>query len=226
VGNARWLSEFFDGELIARMVASRKTEIFTEVSHLLDLGIFTHVHWQIDAIWGELNKEEFEKWSENYKAGLSALVEKFAVGLKNGEIYGIVPFLGVLSALEYGNSLKPPCGSGSESYAVTTDGRVVACPVCADLDWNHVGTIHDDPGNLKKVFPVDPCPSCEIFEVCGSRCLFSNRERLWGEWGFKKLCELTNFLVKKMEDIRKVMKDEGLKVPKYPEFLNTTEIIP
>ncbi len=222
--NVNWLRKFYEGELIARMVASDKTDIYLDVKHLLGLNLFSRIHWQIDAIWGELRKESFERWSEKYKLDLGKLINELKE--KPEDFFRIVPFAGVLSGLEHGNLLKPPCGSGSESFAITTDGRVVACPVCSELEWNNVGTIYDDPKNLRKVEPVDPCPSCDLFNVCGSRCLFSNREWLWGEWGFKKLCELTRALVNELEKVREELKEKGYDIPLYPPYLNTTEIIP
>ena len=222
--NVNWLARFYRGELIARMVATTKTDIYADVTHLLKLNIFTHVHWQIDAIWGEMKKEEFEKWSKNYEFGLKKLAEE----LKNEpeKLFRVVPFAGVLSGLEHGNLLKPPCGSGSESFAITTDGKVVACPVCSELEWNFAGSIHDSPSSLRKVEPVEPCLSCELFEVCGSRCLFSNREWLWGEWGFRKLCKLTETLIGEMERVKGFLEELGVEIPLYPRYVNTTEIIP
>lgn len=219
--NVRWLSEFFEGELIARMVASRRTDIYSDVKHLLSLN-FTHVHWQIDAIWGK--PDGFEDWCKSYEIGLKKLIRELKE--EPEQLFRIVPFAGVLSGLEHRNLLKPPCGSGSESFAITTDGRVVACPVCSELDWNNVGTIYDVPEALKKVEPVDPCPSCDIFEICGSRCLFANRERLWGEWGFRKLCKLTRLLVNELKNVREELKERGYRIPVYPAYVNTTEIIP
>ncbi len=44
IEKAKQVSERFDGELIARMTASQKTDIYRDVMNILSLGIFTHVH--------------------------------------------------------------------------------------------------------------------------------------------------------------------------------------
>ncbi|AIY89660.1 TIGR04084 family radical SAM/SPASM domain-containing protein [Geoglobus acetivorans] len=229
--NARKISGYFNGELIARMVASQKTDIYRDVIHLLNLGIFTHVHWQIDAVWSaEGIWDDFSRWLEAYKSGISRLSEFFMRELEKGVVPGIVPFLGVLKALIFNDSPKPPCGSGTESFAITTDGRIVACPIAADLSWNHAGDIYT--GIARTVEPVEPCPSCRYYSVCGGRCLFTNRERLWGDRGFRLLCDATIHLIREMELIRNKalsLAERGiieLEDLNYPKYNNTTEIIP
>ncbi|WP_457591109.1 TIGR04084 family radical SAM/SPASM domain-containing protein [Geoglobus sp.] len=231
IGNVRRIRSFYEGELIARMTASQETEIYRDVTHLLKLGVFTHVHWQIDAIWSADGIwRDFEGWIEDYKRGITRLAALFERNLEDGRVLGIVPFLGVLSAMLFEPNPSPPCGSGSESFAITTDGRIVACPVVADLSWNQAGNI--EVGVTREVGVIDPCPGCRYFWVCGGRCLFSNRERLWGEEGFRKLCEATSHLIREMERVKwKAMglAEKGvidLDSLKYPRFLNTTEIIP
>ncbi|AKG90781.1 putative peptide-modifying radical SAM enzyme, AF0577 family [Geoglobus ahangari] len=229
--NVRWVREFFDGELIARMTASQRTEIFADVLHLLELDLFTHVHWQIDAVWSaEGIWRDFEGWIEDYKTGITKLARLFEEEMAHGRVLGIVPFLGVLSAMIFDKNPSPPCGSGSESFAITTDGRIVACPVVADLPWNTAGNLED--GIVRRVEVVEPCPSCEHFHICGGRCLFSNRERLWGERGFRMLCDATRHLIWEMERVKEraiSLAETGvidLDQLRYPRFLNTTEIIP
>lgn len=42
----------FKGDLIARMTVSHVSgDIYQDVKDLFDLGIFDHVHWQLDAQW-------------------------------------------------------------------------------------------------------------------------------------------------------------------------------
>lgn len=229
--NVRWIKEYYGGELIARMTASQETDIYEDVVHILNLGLFTHVHWQIDAVWSaEGIWKDFGEWIERYKSGITRLAKLFEKNLNEGRVLGIVPFLGVLGAMIFEPNPSPPCGSGSESFAITTDGRIVACPVVADLPWNQVGSLKE--GIARRVEVVDPCPECRYFSVCGGRCLFSNREWLWGEEGFRKLCEATIHLIREMERVknRAMSLAEGGVIDidslRYPRFLNTTEIIP
>ncbi|MBC7115100.1 MAG: hypothetical protein PWR13_923 [Archaeoglobi archaeon] len=223
--NVRAIRENYRGELIARMVATQKTEIYEDVIHILSLNLFTHVHWQIDAVWSnEGIWKDFRGWVKGYNEDIRRLVDFWIEEMRNGRFHGIVPFLGILSALENGFS-HPPCGSGFESFAITTDGRVLACPICPEFEWNELGTIFD--GELKEVELLEPCPECEYFSFCGGRCLFFNRERLWGEDGFELVCStvrnLVDALLERKDEILSLCPAEELRYPKFP---NTTEIIP
>ncbi len=221
----------YNGDLIARMVAGERTEIFSDVIHLMNLGIFTHVHWQIDAIWSDMERlKNFDIWVEKYNRGISVLSKEFFKILRSGKIPGIVPFLGVLKAFIHEPNPSPPCGAGINSLSITTDGRILACPICPEFEWNMMGDIYS--GILKRVSIRDPCVRCEIFNVCGGRCLFTNRERLWGDEGFRLVCRTVKHLVYEMDKIlpgvidlikRGVIDESSLL---YPKFNNTLEIIP
>ncbi|MCS7130812.1 MAG: TIGR04084 family radical SAM/SPASM domain-containing protein, partial [Archaeoglobaceae archaeon] len=110
----------FNGELIARMTASLETEIYEDVMHILSLKAFTHVHWQIDAIWSHYTVKEFERWVEKYNKGIRKLVRFWISEMLAGRVHRIVPFMGVATAIFEGYS-HPPCASGFKSFAVSTD---------------------------------------------------------------------------------------------------------
>lgn len=213
----------YEGELIARMVATQETDIYEDVMHILNLKAFTHVHWQIDAVWSnEGTWSDFEGWVERYNRGVRRLVKFWISELERGVLHGIVPFMGVATAIFKPYS-HPPCSSGFNSFAIATDGRMLACPICPDLEWNEVGNL--DEGVRREVKILEPCPSCSYFRFCGGRCLFFNRERLWGERGFRLVCRTVKNLVDSILAYRDVIEANREKI-EYPKFLNTTEIIP
>lgn len=221
----------YSGELIARMVAGERTEIFTDVKHLLNLNLFSHIHWQIDAIWSGVERlRTFDRWVERYNSEVSILVNEFVSSLREGKVLGIVPFLGVLKALIYEPNTAPPCGAGVNSVSITTDGRVLACPVCPEFEWDIIGDIHT--GISKKSSIGYPCNTCKIFDICGGRCLFTHIERLWGDRGFNLVCRTVKHLVNEMKNILPIAEEliEAGIIEKesliYPKFLNSTEIIP
>ena len=237
IRNVRWLRKAgYDGELIARMVATEMTDIYNDVLHLLSIPEFSHVHWQIDAVWSPENLwKDFPGWVREYNSGISRLASYFVSRLRNGEVPGIVPFLGVLKAIIFQENMKPPCGSGVDSFAITTDGRIIACPVCADMPWNrcgHIATTDYKELTGTEVGILEPCHSCKYSFACGGRCLFFNRERLWGEDGFELVCSTARHLIDEMRGIASEVIElsrQGvveLEEFYYPKYNNTTEIIP
>jgi putative peptide-modifying radical SAM enzyme len=206
------------------MAASRHTDIYEDVTYLLQF--FPRVHWQLDAVWSPLwNLQKFRQWTEqSYLPGIDRLAESWTRHLEQDDVPGIVPFLGIAKRLVRGGT-GLPCGAGRSAMSITTDGRVVGCPIAAEFGWNMMGDLSD-------VQPIDigePCISCDIYTACGGRCLFTYKERLWGDEGFTLLCRLTRHLVEHVkaalpliESLLPRHKEELL----YPPFNNTTEIIP
>jgi putative peptide-modifying radical SAM enzyme len=211
----------FHGELIARMAVSKDTDIYKDVTHLL--GLFPFVHWQLDVVWSALwELSDFKRWSEqSYKPGLKKLVDEWVHQLKQGNIQGIVPFRGIMTRMLYDIG-GLPCQAGNGAVAITTDGNILACPIAPDYHWNDLGSIIK---GFTSIHVNDPCPSCDVYSVCGGRCLFANRERLWGDEGFDAICDVTKFLIAELEEHIPFCRSIKEKI-QYPSFNNTTEIIP
>jgi len=224
----------FKGDLIARMTVSEKSDVFLDVKHLIELNLFHHVHWQLDVIWSD-SWVDFDGWvSSSYKPGISKLVDLWLRCMERGEVLGIVPFQGVMKAILQGGIGSPPCGSGRNAFAISTDGRILACPIAVDVGWAFLGYIwQTKPKELRNSDLIgEPCVSCDFFKYCGGRCLYAYKERLWGEEGFRKVCEITKYMISKLLKVSLKVRqliEAGiidLKQVLYPEFNNTTEIIP
>jgi len=233
---ARWLKSIgFNGDLVARMTVSEASDIYKEVTHLLSLKLFDHIHWQLDVVWSNRWKN-FDEWCRHsYKPGINRLAKLWVKEAKKGKILGLVPFLGILKAMIFAGKLEsPPCGAGTSAIAISTDGRILACPIAVDVKWAELGNIWNCKWMdvINKVRIEEPCTSCAYFKYCGGRCLYAYFEKLWGEEGFRKICNLTIHTIKELLKI----KDELLKLIDekvvstesiiYPKFNNTTEIIP
>ncbi len=233
-GAAKLRSMGFKGDLIARMTLSRRSDLYKDVTHLLSLKLFDHVHWQLDLIWSP-RWPGLDRWVEGYREALSRLFKLWLTSLREGEVLGIAPFLGVLKHLLTRSPVEaPPCGAGSSSVAILTNGLVLACPIAVDEEWARVGRLDLDSWRTVrgKVRVEEPCPSCSIFNLCGGRCLYTNKERLWGEDGFKTLCELTSRLIyliqRSLGEVEDLLR-RGVVGPEellYPPFNNTIEVIP
>ncbi len=234
VDRVKKIRSLYHGDLIARMTVTEKSDIYRDVRHLLSLP-FDHVHWQLNVVWSPDGMwHDFDSWvDKSYNPGITKLTDYFISEIKKGHIPGIVPFLGVIKRM-YNNEYGVPCGAGRDSFSITTDGRILACPIGGEFKWNELGDIWSKtPHDIRNSIDVDePCKSCEIFKICGGRCLFANKERLWGEEGFQKICSTVKHLVKEMERAKITIKDlvargkYRLKDFFYPPFNNTTEIIP
>jgi radical SAM protein with 4Fe4S-binding SPASM domain len=151
-------------------------------------------------------------------------VDRWVASIDQGSVLGIVPFLGIVKRLLWGGQ-GLPCGAGSEAVTVTTDGQIMACPVSSEFAWNEMGNFTD----IKPVYVGEPCISCDIYHLCGGRCLFTYKERLWGTEGFEALCDLTHQLVDQLVAAQEVVKGALPELQAelfYPPFNNTTEIIP
>lgn len=146
----------FSGDLIARMTIAQGTDIYENVTHLLELKDpgFDHVHWQLDfeMFWEswEHTIPGIEEWIHLYNSGISSLVKHWVEEMsRTGRVQGIVPFTGLMDSLLKGNPSGLRCGSGIDFFTIMPDGRISACPVSIDFDFSIVGSIFvDNPMSL------------------------------------------------------------------------------
>lgn len=231
----------FRGDLVARMTVAQGTDIYENVMHLLSLNeCFDHVHWQLDF---EMFWEAWEhtvpglvEWIDSYNSGISALVKWWISEMeRTGHVRSIVPFTGIMHSLLDGKESRLRCGSGIDFFTIMPDGRISACPVSIDFDFSIIGSIYKDGPSMliDKATICEPCTSCDIFKICGGRCLFVNRsQELLRENGFALICSTVRYLVSELQEvlpvIRKLIDDGVLKNEdfSYPEFNNGCEIIP
>ncbi|MHA1576800.1 MAG: TIGR04084 family radical SAM/SPASM domain-containing protein [Candidatus Thorarchaeota archaeon] len=237
--NVQWLKEIgFEGDVVARMAISQQSDIHRDVRHLLEVQnqVFNHVHWQLNVVWdAEGNWTDFDKWvSESYNPGITQLVSEWVSKMETGVVEGIVPFIPLMHSLLTGQSCEMRCGSGLDTLAIHIDGRIGICPISPDWDFSIVGDIwKTESQQLANVMKVDaPCPTCDVYGICGGRCLFANKQRLWGQEGFEKICDTVKHLIGALKEalpaVNKLLKKGTIKLVdfKYPEFNNGCEIIP
>jgi putative peptide-modifying radical SAM enzyme len=229
----------FRGELIARMTVMEQTDIYKQVTWLLNNSefSFSSVHWQLNAgFWkNDFARRDFKRWSEeNYNSGIRELV-KFWVDYmeKNGVVLRLYPILGIAQSLllcEKTSLLR--CGGGWINYAIQTDGHIVPCPTMWGMKDYYLGHISNaDPLKLKKVFVGEPCTKCDVFHICGGRCLYANITKRWGTEDYSLVCNTVRNLVdavaKEVPRIRKLMENRRISLKDF-EFMkyNGCEIIP
>ncbi|MEM0377201.1 MAG: TIGR04084 family radical SAM/SPASM domain-containing protein [Thermofilum sp.] len=221
----------FRGDLIARMTVTEDTDIYRDVMHILSLGLFSHVHWQLDVVWSD-RWGSFPKWrDESYIPGLSRLAKLWLSMAENGVVLGVAPFKAILSQHFWGVYSSPPCGAGIDSFAVLTDGTLLSCPIAVEEEWSRVGSLEEGLVNPRAGIG-EPCTSCVYFTYCGGRCLYAYKERLWGEEGFREVCRasqaLIDIVLRMAPRVRELL-SEGIiseEDIRYPPFNNTVEVIP
>jgi putative peptide-modifying radical SAM enzyme len=226
----------FKGEIVARMTISfsdKFTDLTKQVKHLLKIG-FSSIHWQLDMGFYEFdyNKKEVENFIKKYNKEISKLIRLWIKNMNRGKVLKIYPFLGIFDSLYHNTSTKLRCGSGYANYTISTDGKIIACPITnciKDFEIGHIKT--NTPNKLKEISVIEPCPSCSYFSLCGGRCLYSNYAKLWPLEGEKQICFTIRYLIdelkKSLPQIRKLIQKEVVneKQFEYEKYFGP-EIIP
>jgi uncharacterized protein len=229
----------FQGELIARMTVMEQTDLYRQVTWLLnnDEFSFSSVHWQLNAgFWkNDFARRDFKCWSEeNYNPGIWKLVKFWVDNMeKNGVVLHLYPFLGVAESLLSGEGKSLlRCGGGWINYAIQTDGYIIPCPTMWGMKDYYLGHISNaDPLKLKKVFVGKPCTECNALNLCGGRCFYANVTKRWGPEAYSHVCKtvrtLINAISKEIPRIKEFI-DEGRVQRKDFEYMkyNGCEIIP
>lgn len=228
----------FKGEIIARMVASgheNGDKVFDNVKYLVenDFFKFESIHWQIDAqFWSnDYDLQSFNLWKKSYNFQVKKLIDFWFEDMKrNNRVLKIYPFLGIVHDLFYNIKSKMRCGAGHSLFGIQTDGKITSCPITAGYKPLYSGDLKKSC-KVNKIGVDQPCSSCEILDICGGRCLYANKTKLWGENGFEQVCETVFFLVDSLKVLLPKIRDlinDGVISEKDLEFnrYNGSEIIP
>lgn len=226
----------FRGEIIARMTISFSdefTDLYKQVINLINAG-FKSIHWQLDMGFYEsdYDKEKVAKFLKGYNREVSNLLDFWVSEMRRGKVWRIYPFLGIFDSLYHKTKTKLRCGSGYANYTITTDGKIVACPITSGIKEFQVGDIaKDNPNELPELKVKEPCPSCDYFNLCGGRCLYSNYAKLWPKEGQEQICSSIKYLIdemkKRVPEIKKLIDNKTVNEDwfEYEKYFGP-EIIP
>jgi putative peptide-modifying radical SAM enzyme len=190
----------FKGEIVARMTLSF-SDIYGQIMHLVGLiekGIFDSIHWQIDAGFykSDFNKNQFKIFVKEYNKSIDRLLDFWIEYMKEKKkVLKLYPFLGIFESLYYDKPTKLRCGSGYANYTISTNGKILACPIMNGIKDFYCGDVNESSELLKELHVVEPCTSCGYLDVCGGRCLYSNYAKLWPEEGQKLICNTIFYLI-------------------------------
>ena len=88
-----------------------------------------------------------------------------------------------------------------------------------------------DPLNLKKIFVSEPCTKCDIYNMCGGRCLYANITKRWNPKAYKLVCEtvrnLIDAIASELPRIKRLLANRRISLDAF-DFMkyNGCEIIP
>ncbi|MHA1681916.1 MAG: TIGR04084 family radical SAM/SPASM domain-containing protein [Promethearchaeota archaeon] len=244
ISNARLTRDRgFKEEITARMCVSEHTDIYEDVSYLLEIDdhqgnpLFTGVHWQNDLQFGAPEDwHDLDGWlRDSYYPGIERLVDDWVMKMEEHGVARLVyPFTGVVRTMLVNEPAKLHCGCGHFNNNVCTDGKITACPVSSDFfpDFlvGNIFTTH--PDELRDCMIVgEPCQSCEIYHICGGRCLYANKLKPWGMEGFTKTCETVFHLVDTLKTtlprIKRLIESGVISLNQFDYFqYNGAEVIP
>ncbi len=119
------------------------------------------------------------------------------------------------------------------NYTIQTDGNIIPCPTFWGMKKYYLGNIrHSNPLNLRKMHEKQlPCTDCDIFDLCGGRCLYANITKRWNKEAYKQVCNNTKELIKSVKNemprIKKIIDSKKISGQNF-EFIkyNGCEIIP
>lgn len=223
----------YSGEIIARMtIAQDCPDLYEQIMNLINTG-FTSIHYQLDVGFyaEDFEKEKISNFFEEYNKSVLRLINWWIGELEKGRFHLIYPLVGIVKPLLTGEKMQLRCGAGHSGYAISTSGKVVACPIMNNIESFKAGTLSDDPSQLKKFDCSAECGNCEIKDLCGGRCMYWRKAGLWPEEGDKMICDsikfYINYLKEKLPEILELVEKGVLKKEyfEYEEYFGP-EIIP
>jgi putative peptide-modifying radical SAM enzyme len=216
-------SSGYTGEIVARMTVSAP-DLFEQVRYLADLidqGIFSSIHWQIDAGFYkfDFDEEKFKKFVSMYNSSIDKLLRWWVEKIRDGKVYRLYPFIGILNRLA-GRDFETglPCGSGYRNFTFNTLGKLSACPIMNSVKNFYCGSI--DEGIKKDIHVTDEkCTKCNYFKICGGRCLYWRDAKLWPPEGDEAICTTIKFLIGSIsQHSKEIAKLEGEGVVRWEDF--------
>jgi putative peptide-modifying radical SAM enzyme len=228
----------YQGEIIARMTVTERTDIAEAVRFLADNGRFpfSSVHWQLDAdLASDSGCRSFATWAErSYNPGILTLIRDWVGRMEeDGVVPRWYPFIDPMEDLLLGRESPLRCGAGHANFTIMTDGSIGPCPCMVGLRDYYLGHIHtSDPGSLGPTSETGIfCTDCAIRGFCGGRCLYARALRPWPEDLARAVCgtveNLHRGLTAALPAVRELILEGtiGIEDFAHPRY-NGCEIIP
>jgi putative peptide-modifying radical SAM enzyme len=224
-------SNGYSGEIIARMtIAQDCPDLYEQVLSLVKAG-FTSVHWQLDAGFykEDYDQKKIKGFFSEYNKSVSKLLDYWLSEIESGRVLKFYPFLAIVESLLKNEATKIRCGAGHSGYAISTSGKVMACPIMNNVDNFKAGNLETSPKKLLQ-FEISECDDCEDQSLCGGRCMYWRKASLWPKEGNDMICDSIRFYLGKIKSSlprvheaikKKVVSDQDFNYEKYfgPEII-------
>ncbi|MBT7705865.1 TIGR04084 family radical SAM/SPASM domain-containing protein [archaeon] len=235
-------SRGYSGEIVARMtIAQDDPDVNKRVKHLvklIDSHVFDSVHWQLDVgFYGnDFDKTKITNFFTRYNASNMKLLKWWFKQIKKGKVYMIYPYVGIVKPILTAENEKDGgcglrCGSGHSGYTITTSGKIVHCPIMNSMKDFQAGTLDSNPKKMKNFSCVYDCGDCDVYDLCGGRCLYWRQTKLWPKEGDDMICDSIRKYIKEIQKnmvtIYKLILKKKIKVKDflYEDYFGP-EIIP
>ncbi|MBD3229022.1 MAG: TIGR04084 family radical SAM/SPASM domain-containing protein [Candidatus Lokiarchaeota archaeon] len=210
IKNLRAIRPHYPGKLISRMTLTEPSNVYNDVKWFLnnDDPSFDGIHWQINFMFDDINKwNNLEDWIEHYNSGINKLIDEWVSEMENNSIVQrIYPFMTIARSLLLNEPTKLRCGAGWIYHTIDTNGNILACPIAGEMTSFWIDNINniETPSRLRDAFSIknEPCISCNIFDICGGRCLFANYVKPWGDDGYRIICKTIRNLIEKLISVK------------------------
>lgn len=205
-------SQGYVGELVARMtVAQEFPDIFEQVIYLINAG-FDSVHWQIDAGFysNDFEREKISNFFKKYLDSLEKLIDWWVSEIRKGIVHKIYPLIGIVEPILSKRTCGLRCGAGESGYAISTSGKIVFCPIMNNIEDFKAGDLSSNPNELKKMNCKTECKECEVYDLCGGRCMYWRKTNLWPKEGDEMICNSVKLHIKLIQE----------KIPEIKELIN------
>ncbi|MFH1895771.1 MAG: radical SAM protein [archaeon] len=191
--NIKKIKPKFKGKLLARMTIIPESPLFNSVTHLVNLGVFDYIYWQLE---NSPSKVDYLRVKENYKKEIRKLADFWVKNLTAGKALQIIPFCSVvLSILSKEPAQSYKCGAGTYLITIDSDGNCYSCDELLKEKFKIGAT---NTGIQQKQLPrSDFCLNCDINEICGGRC-FKALSSFPTE-KFRFYCDMTKISVEEIQ---------------------------
>ncbi|MAE42731.1 hypothetical protein CMO93_03090 [Candidatus Woesearchaeota archaeon] len=229
----------YHNQLNVRMTTNPGNNIEQDINHFInDCEVkFDSIHWQLNVLFHfkdwEQNKDEIKDWLINsYNPKITSLVKMWTKEIiTKNNVINLVPFMGIIHSLLTNSPVHNlRCGAGCNLWVITTTGNIYPCPVIREFPEYDLGNIADlSPKDIKPAYVLHNCHKCEVFSLCGGRCLYTNHKNQWDEEGYKLVCNsvkhLIRNLIKVYPIIKKLVAQSKISINDFDAYQNY-EVIP